>query len=244
MTEAIAVATPPAMRRKVGVLLGVGILFLPYIFSWMLLRRGYSTLARVVSFGWMLSVIIVALARTPSQTSPTEQVSRDSNSPNSASPAAANGQSSAGSQPSEAAKVMKSNWSYDEATDQMRGITTKYATTQSDEGFPSIFGFGHKSTTLAVHKEKHGYQVELQNDNLQFTCNNFSDTYVSVKFDTGPIQRYGCTDSVGNKFGVAFVIPGSRFVQKLRTSKKVVVEAEIYQKGNVQMTFEVDGLKL
>lgn len=39
--------------RKVGVGLGLGILFLPYVFSWFTLRQGHTTLAKTVSFIWM-----------------------------------------------------------------------------------------------------------------------------------------------------------------------------------------------
>lgn len=46
-----AVAPP---QRKVGILLFIGILFLPIIFVWFLLRKGHTTLARVLGFGWLL----------------------------------------------------------------------------------------------------------------------------------------------------------------------------------------------
>jgi len=39
--------------RKVGVGLGVGILLLPYIFSWFTLRQGHTTLAKTLSFIWL-----------------------------------------------------------------------------------------------------------------------------------------------------------------------------------------------
>ena len=40
-------------QRTVSFLLGVGILFLPFIFAWFTLRDGHSTLSRVVSFVWL-----------------------------------------------------------------------------------------------------------------------------------------------------------------------------------------------
>lgn len=55
--------TPPPLYavqpqyRSVSVLLGIGIFFLPYIFSWVTLRDGYSTTARVMSFLWLALVI-------------------------------------------------------------------------------------------------------------------------------------------------------------------------------------------
>jgi hypothetical protein len=50
-TVATANAAP---QRKVGILLFIGIVFLPIIFAWLLLRKGHTTLARVLGFGWLL----------------------------------------------------------------------------------------------------------------------------------------------------------------------------------------------
>lgn len=51
MTESISVAAP--QKRQVGFLLGLGILFFPLLFGWLLLRKGHSVLARIVGFAWM-----------------------------------------------------------------------------------------------------------------------------------------------------------------------------------------------
>jgi hypothetical protein len=48
---------PPS--RKVGFLLGVGILLMPLVFVWLLLRRGYSTFARLMGFGWLVALTIL-----------------------------------------------------------------------------------------------------------------------------------------------------------------------------------------
>lgn len=54
-----------AQRRQVGFLLGIGILCLPFIFVWFLLKPGYTTFARVVGFGWLaLAVLFVVGSRT------------------------------------------------------------------------------------------------------------------------------------------------------------------------------------
>ena len=45
--------------REVSILLGLGIFFIPYIFSWFILRQGHTTLARVISFGWMILLILM-----------------------------------------------------------------------------------------------------------------------------------------------------------------------------------------
>ncbi len=55
--------------RKVGFLLGAGIFFLPFIFAWFTLRKGYGQVARIVSLGWMgLGVAFWVLASIGSLT--------------------------------------------------------------------------------------------------------------------------------------------------------------------------------
>lgn len=44
--------TPKKKNRKVGFLLGMGILCCPVIFAWFTLRSGYSTAVRAVTFAW------------------------------------------------------------------------------------------------------------------------------------------------------------------------------------------------
>lgn len=52
-------------KRTVSVPLALGIFIIPIVFAWFTLRKGYSTLARVLSFGWLLAGI-VAFALLPS----------------------------------------------------------------------------------------------------------------------------------------------------------------------------------
>ncbi len=53
-------AGPP--KRKVSILLGIGIVLLPFAFSWFTLRKGHSNLARIFSFAWLLIFIISSLS--------------------------------------------------------------------------------------------------------------------------------------------------------------------------------------
>lgn len=71
---------PPApipAYRKVSLLLGIGIFFSPYLFGWLLLRPGYSLVARVVTFAWMLVVLISAAFSTSSVLGDKETFSRE-----------------------------------------------------------------------------------------------------------------------------------------------------------------------
>lgn len=55
-------------KRKVSILLGIGILFIPYVFSWFLLRKGHSKLSRIVGFSWLVLILLVAM--TPKASGP------------------------------------------------------------------------------------------------------------------------------------------------------------------------------
>jgi len=47
-------------KRKVGFFLGIGILFMPFIFSWFLLRSGHSKFSRFIGFLWLALFIYSA----------------------------------------------------------------------------------------------------------------------------------------------------------------------------------------
>lgn len=49
----------PVEPRKVSILLGLGIFFIPYIFAWFTLKQGYSSNSRVLSFGWLALTVVV-----------------------------------------------------------------------------------------------------------------------------------------------------------------------------------------
>jgi len=55
-------------QRKVGVGLFLGVFFLPFIFAWFLLRKGHSTLARVLGFSWLVIPFALAGMAPPSDT--------------------------------------------------------------------------------------------------------------------------------------------------------------------------------
>ena len=64
--NALSATRPPTLpiqdmntsQKQVGLLLGIGIFFIPMIFAWFTLRQGYSTVSRAVSMVWMLIVIM------------------------------------------------------------------------------------------------------------------------------------------------------------------------------------------
>ena len=63
------------------------------------------------------------------------------------------------------------------------------------------------------------------------------------RLNLGPIERYGCVTASDGRSNEIFITPEARFLAKLRSASKVVVEAEFYEEGDQQLNFSVKGLK-
>jgi hypothetical protein len=59
----------PSPKRKISILLFVGVFLLPIVFVWFLLRQGYSRTARVLGFCWFAVCLLVFVVPHP-QSSP------------------------------------------------------------------------------------------------------------------------------------------------------------------------------
>jgi len=51
---------PETTRTSVSPILTIGILLTPFIFAWFTLRGGYTQKAKVISFAWMILVVVLA----------------------------------------------------------------------------------------------------------------------------------------------------------------------------------------
>ncbi len=51
--------------KSIGVLLFMGILFAPYIFGWITLKKGYSLKARIISLSWIPLIFLIISNQPP-----------------------------------------------------------------------------------------------------------------------------------------------------------------------------------
>jgi hypothetical protein len=74
--------TNDAPVRKVGPLLVIGIVLFPLLFAWFTLRKGHSTISRVISFGWLVLCFVIVFAgeaeNTSSSTEPATSTTQSS----------------------------------------------------------------------------------------------------------------------------------------------------------------------
>lgn len=144
----------------------------------------------------------------------------------------------------EAEPLPASKWQYSENKDEMRGTTSRYASLTSENEIDMDFPYGSTAASLMVRKSpEDGLNVMFRVDKGQVLCNSFSNTFLSVKFDDGPVQRFECTDASDGSSETAFFTSESRMLNGVKKAKRTMVEAEFFQKGRQQFVFESAGLK-
>lgn len=143
-----------------------------------------------------------------------------------------------------AIKEPESEWNYSTEKDEMRGTTSRFAQLDAANMINLDFPYGEQRGRIVVRQSaQFGFDILVGVPSGQIMCNSFSDSYVNVKFDDGAIQRYGCTDASDGTSNMIFIQGSKGFLSKLKKSKKAVVEAEFFQNGMQQMTFDTANLK-
>ena len=136
-----------------------------------------------------------------------------------------------------------SKWDYSDSKDEMRGTTTKFASLNSENTVDLQFPYGEVHGQLWIRRRpEDGLNVAFEVEKGQVLCHSFSDDYVSIKFDDGPIQRFRCTSSSDGSSETAFLLDEQRALAGLKHAKRTIVEAEFYQQGRQQFVFDTAGL--
>ena len=143
-----------------------------------------------------------------------------------------------------APKEPESNWQYYNDKDEMRGTESRYAQLDGSNTTNLDFPYGEQRGRMTVRKSaQFGFDILVGVESGQIMCNSFSRSYINVKFDDGPIQRYGCNEASDGTSNMVFVEGAKGFLGKLKNSKKVIVEAEFFQNGMQQLAFDTANLK-
>lgn len=133
-------------------------------------------------------------------------------------------------------------WTYSETKDEMRGSTGRFARLGARDPINLAFPYGQSTPELVLRRDpKYGFDVYLS-ANGQFLCRSYNNDTVSVKLDDGPIEEWACADAESGSSDIIFIVRAESFLAKLRKAKRLIIEADMYQAGRQQMTFDVAGL--
>ncbi len=134
-------------------------------------------------------------------------------------------------------------WVYSEDKDDMRGTVTRHAQIVSENKLDFAFPYngGSKGGIDVRQRSQDGLQVLLSVTKGQFTCSAMGGR-IAAKFDNGPVQNFSCEGASDGTTHIVFVGSPQKFVAALKRSKTLILEAEFFQAGRKQLTFDVQGL--
>ncbi|MFI5201081.1 MAG: hypothetical protein ACHQNE_01680 [Candidatus Kapaibacterium sp.] len=134
-------------------------------------------------------------------------------------------------------------WRYSSDTDNMRNEVTEFAHVESDNELNFDFPYQGGSTgTLTLRRTGKKVDVILDVSKGQFNTTP-EGIKVSAKFDNLPVQRFTGYESNNGRTDVIGIEPTNRFIDLLKKSSHVIIEAPFYESGNQQLTFSSDSLK-
>lgn len=134
-------------------------------------------------------------------------------------------------------------WTYSENTDQMRGTSEKWANLSSENAVQTSWPYEQQPMRLVIRRRStDGVNVMLQISG-QFICRSYNGTKITAKFDDGPLETFNCSEADSGPNDVVFITPPARFINRLKAAKIMMLEAPVYEIGNAQVTFNVEGLE-
>lgn len=140
--------------------------------------------------------------------------------------------------------VPPSSWTVSHSTDAMAdgGVTNACAESVNDvaQSFP------YKTAPMLLCLRKHpryGQDVTIRLlGGGQFLCTSYDGCTVRVRFDDGAAQAFSAAEPADHSSDVLFISNDARFIAALKRSKRVTIEASLFQQGAPSAAFENTGL--
>lgn len=143
---------------------------------------------------------------------------------------------------SESLPSVAGNWVYSTKIDEMRGESSYTAQARTAEPLPLRFPYeGSHGVIILRISPKYGQDAIIGVDRGQILCHD--GCTLNLKFDDGPIEKWGFTEAAGGSSDIVFANQYKKFVDRVLVSKKLMVEAEFFDQGTLVMKFDVTGLK-
>jgi hypothetical protein len=141
----------------------------------------------------------------------------------------------------------KSNWKYGENVDKMSGEVTEWAMTDSTNKVPMSFPYSSGSEGTIVVFEKN---VKIHISKGQVMCSNYSGCTIRVKFDNEQPEDYAAVGPDNGQYSHVYLGSADpdgngaeKFMNKLKTAKRVMIAVEVFQENTPVWEFNVAGLR-
>lgn len=145
--------------------------------------------------------------------------------------------------------VVNDDWHYSSAKDEMRGTSIFSAKKTSENSVTLNAPYEGGKLTLYVRKDisKNGREnsVYFSIPSGQIICND--GCLVPIKIDEEELQLYKMVEPNDYSSDILFMSNTNdieQFINKIKKSKKLIIELNFYQSGNHQFKFNTTNLKL
>ena len=140
----------------------------------------------------------------------------------------------------------KENWHYDiDSSDKMEKSIIKLALCESlnkiDLNAPYDGGIlGYINIRNGWHHK--GNEAFITVDKGQFMPSLEGESSIKVKFDENKPMSFNYNEASSGSSGIIFIENAGRFLESLKKSKRVIIEAEFFDNGYKQLEFNSAGL--
>ena len=134
-------------------------------------------------------------------------------------------------------------WSYTQDEDPMSSGTTYHARVLSTNTVEFDFPYGgvqHATLNLRVDP-KYGKDLIFTIEKGQILCHSYEDCSVLVRFDDEKATNYAGVGAADNSTTTVFIKNYTRFVEEMKSAKRVRISTNIYHQGAPVFEFDVSN---
>ena len=137
-------------------------------------------------------------------------------------------------------------WVYDSSVDKMTSKITYTAELVANDELQLKFPYdGGVTCMLYISKKDKKTSVLLSLSKGQLlAANDVDGGEIRVRFDDDKAENYSVSGSTDNSSNNVFINSADRFINKLKKSKKVIIQATVYDNGDQLMEFNTEGFEL
>ncbi|OPC54798.1 hypothetical protein DSC47_08975 [Elizabethkingia miricola] len=138
----------------------------------------------------------------------------------------------------------KENWSYSDSEDKMEGTKQYFASSVSTNQVEFQFPYnGGSNLEIMVRNLSKKNEVLLQVSKGQFMTSFDGSSKAKVKFDSHTPESFSYNSAADGSHDVIFLNNSKTFLDKLKKSKKVMIELTFFNEGKTVFEFNTEGLK-
>jgi hypothetical protein len=136
------------------------------------------------------------------------------------------------------------SWEYQTTRDEMRDTSARIARLVSENQIELSWPYGTVSGHLIIRdRSQDGLNVMFTVDEGQILCNSYSGGHLSLRFDHGPVETFSCDEATGGTNDLVFFSSEHEILRRLQHAHRLILEADFYDAGTRQFTFNVAGLQ-